>query len=281
MPDFSAQTAATDAVEFKGRMLTLSVLKLNSADLNQTEPALAAKVQRAADFFRNMPVLLDVAVDGIDLPPLVEMLRRYGLVPVAVVQPSAAVATQAAQAGLGVINDPKAARKAEATVAESSAESASAQPITAAAPPAKAARNATKVVSDPVRSGQQVYARGGDLVVLGAVSPGAEVLAARPVMEPHNWRDAAVPDFKPQFRSSLAYRMALVAEGRKDAMLTLRPSWEWDIAAGELILREAGAQTSDRAAGVLRFNNAVPKVNGVVAANPVLHDAITRALASG
>ncbi len=177
MPDFSAQTAATDAVEFKGRMLTLSVLKLNSADLNQTEPALAAKVQRAADFFRNMPVLLDVAVDGIDLPPLVEMLRRYGLVPVAVFQPSAAVATQAAQAGLGVINDPKAARKAEATVAESSAESASAQPITAAAPPAKAARNATKVVSDPVRSGQQVYARGGDLVVLGAVSPGAEVLA--------------------------------------------------------------------------------------------------------
>ncbi len=38
----------------------------------------------------------------------------------------------------------------------------------------------------------------------------------------------------------------LVAEGRFDAMLTLRDAWEWDIAAGALIASEAGATTTDR-----------------------------------
>ncbi len=109
---------------------------------------------------------------------------------------------------------------------------------------------------------------------------GASLLAAKPNLAPQHWV-GGTPDVKRAHRPSLAYRLCLVAEGRYDAMLTLRPSWEWDIAAGELILREAGALTSDRAARVLRFNNAAPKVNGVIAANPVLHDAITRALAAG
>lgn len=108
---------------------------------------------------------------------------------------------------------------------------------------------------------------------------GAEVLAARPVMEPHNWRDAAVPDFKPQFRSSLAYRMALVAEGRKDAMLTLRATWEWDVAAGALLVAEAGGQVSDRKGGRLAFNNRHPQVNGVVAGGGGVHaDLVARLL---
>lgn len=108
---------------------------------------------------------------------------------------------------------------------------------------------------------------------------GADVLAAKPAFEPVHWRKGAVPDVKRIYRPSLAYRLSMVAEGRVDAMFTLRPTWEWDVAAGDLILREAGAVTSDRAAGRLRFNNPVPKVNGIVAANPVLHRAIAAALA--
>jgi myo-inositol-1(or 4)-monophosphatase len=77
----------------------------------------------------------------------------------------------------------------------------------------------------------------------------------------------------------LAYRLSLVAEGRYDAMMTLRPTWEWDIAAGDLILREAGAVTSDRRAAALRFNNKVPRLDGVLAANPALHGALHAALA--
>ncbi|WP_372886356.1 3'(2'),5'-bisphosphate nucleotidase CysQ [Shimia sp.] len=106
---------------------------------------------------------------------------------------------------------------------------------------------------------------------------GAHVLAARPAFEARHWL-AEVPGMKRSHRPSLAYRTALVAEGRYDAMLTLRRTWEWDVAAGDLILREAGAVTSDRHGAALRFNNADPHVAGMVAAGAGLHGQITRAL---
>lgn len=107
--------------------------------------------------------------------------------------------------------------------------------------------------------------------------PGATVLAARPAMAPEHWR--VVPDIKRSHRPSLAYRTALVAEGRYDAMLTLRPTWEWDIAAGDLILREAGAMTSDRFGAPLRFNNPDPRQKGMVAAPSALHQGLIGDLA--
>ncbi len=102
---------------------------------------------------------------------------------------------------------------------------------------------------------------------------GAKVLAARPVMEPRHWK-LAPPDIDKSYRPSLAYRMALVAEGRFDAMLTLRPTWEWDIAAGDLIVREAHGAASDRTGAPLRFNNADPRLSGVVAANTMVWQAL-------
>ncbi|MGH6917076.1 MAG: septum site-determining protein MinC, partial [Geminicoccaceae bacterium] len=44
-------------------------------------------------------------------------------------------------------------------------------------PQAGERRRAATVVTEPVRAGQQIHARGGDLVVLAPVSPGAELLA--------------------------------------------------------------------------------------------------------
>ncbi|WP_170603208.1 inositol monophosphatase family protein [Ruegeria arenilitoris] len=102
----------------------------------------------------------------------------------------------------------------------------------------------------------------------------AEILAAKPNLDPRHWQSGNVPVFVKAYRPSLAYRMALVAQGRFDGMLTLRPSWEWDIAAGDLILREAGGLCTDRLGQDLRFNNAHPRLNGVVAAGPNLHGQI-------
>ncbi|MFD0859817.1 3'(2'),5'-bisphosphate nucleotidase CysQ [Roseovarius aquimarinus] len=107
---------------------------------------------------------------------------------------------------------------------------------------------------------------------------GARLLAARPTLEPRHWR-GEVPGFRREHRPSLAYRLGLVAEGRFDAMLTLRRTWEWDVAAGDLILREAGARSTDRRGNPLRFNNPVPQVDGVLAAGPLLHGEIMGALA--
>lgn len=106
----------------------------------------------------------------------------------------------------------------------------------------------------------------------------ASVLAARPATEQRHWKGGQVPAFHRVYRPSLAYRLGLVAEGRFDAMMTLRRSWEWDIAAGDLILREAGAVISDQAGQGLIFNNPDPRLNGVLAANPALHRQIATAL---
>lgn len=128
-------------------------------------------------------------------------------------------------------------------------------------------------------AGQGATLNGAALKVSGRTRlTGAAVLAARPGYAPQHWR-GAVPEVKRIYRPSLAYRLSVVAEGRADAMFTLRPTWEWDVAAGCAILCEAGAAASDRAGRPLRFNNPHPQVDGIVAANPALHGAITGALA--
>jgi len=93
----------------------------------------------------------------------------------------------------------------------------------------------------------------------------ATVLTAKPNLKPSHWKNGRVPGFKTSFRSSLAYRMCIVANDRFDAMLTLRPTWEWDIAAGTLIVEEAGGIAIDQSGEELMFNSAVPKTSGVLA----------------
>ncbi len=101
----------------------------------------------------------------------------------------------------------------------------------------------------------------------------ATVLTAKPNMDPKFWADEA-PPFQRVFRSSLAYRLALVAQGQFDAMLTLRPTWEWDVAAGSLLVTEAGGTVSDQAGKLPGFNNAHPQLHGMVAAGGVHHQII-------
>ena len=98
----------------------------------------------------------------------------------------------------------------------------------------------------------------------------ATLLATKASFRPELWPDGA-PQIRRAYRPSLAYRLALVAEGRFDGMLTLRDSWEWDIAAGAVIASEAGAGVSDGRGRALRFNGAPPLLDGVMVAAPALH----------
>jgi myo-inositol-1(or 4)-monophosphatase len=99
---------------------------------------------------------------------------------------------------------------------------------------------------------------------------GARLLTTAPTLAPEHW-PGGVPQVQRSFRASLAYRLCLVAEGRFDGMLTLRPAWEWDIAAGVLIAERAGARVTDRHGGALVFNAATPLAAGVIAAPPGVH----------
>ncbi|MDQ2066380.1 3'(2'),5'-bisphosphate nucleotidase CysQ [Xinfangfangia sp. CPCC 101601] len=105
---------------------------------------------------------------------------------------------------------------------------------------------------------------------------GADVLSNRSTLAPENW-PGGLPPVKRSFRSSIAYRLCLVAEGRHDAMLALRPSWEWDIAAGSLIAERAGCEVLDSKGEALRFNQSPPLADGIIAANPSLQAQLMQA----
>ncbi|WP_286173969.1 inositol monophosphatase family protein [Rhodobacter sp. NTK016B] len=99
---------------------------------------------------------------------------------------------------------------------------------------------------------------------------GATILCARPALDPEHW-PGGLPPVKRQFRPSLAWRLALVGEGRFDSMLTIRDAWDWDIAGAALIATEAGATVTDRHGRALTFNRPEARSAGVVAAGQALH----------
>lgn len=103
-----------------------------------------------------------------------------------------------------------------------------------------------------------------------ATADGSTVLTSKMSSDPSQWRGPA-PDYRRSLRSSLAWRLCLVAEGRFDATLSLRPAWEWDIAAASLIATRAGARATDRLGQDLTFNTPSAQANGLVVAPPLLH----------
>jgi myo-inositol-1(or 4)-monophosphatase len=106
-----------------------------------------------------------------------------------------------------------------------------------------------------------------------AALEGARALASRATLKPELW-PGGVPPVERHFRSSLAWRMCLVAAGQFDLLVTLRDAYEWDIAAGALIAEEAGAVVTDRDGATLVFNRHPAKALGVIAAPEPLHRAL-------
>jgi myo-inositol-1(or 4)-monophosphatase len=102
---------------------------------------------------------------------------------------------------------------------------------------------------------------------------GAAALAASAQLREALW-PGGVPPVERHFRSSLAWRLCLVGQGRFDIMVTLRAAYEWDIAAGSLIAAEAGAAVTDGDGAALEFNRHPARAPGVIAAPAALHRAL-------
>lgn len=116
--------------------------------------------------------------------------------------------------------------------------------------------------------------RDGAPIATRAPADPPALLTSRPALEPAHWRGGTVPPIARHIRPSIAWRLALLAEGRFDGVLSFRPAWEWDIAAGSLIAARAGAQVTDRHGAPLRFNRPRPQSDGLWAAPPALHHRI-------
>lgn len=126
----------------------------------------------------------------------------------------------------------------------------------------------------PLKDGQHITASTRDRL------EGADILTTKPNLAPEKW-PGGVPDIQRSFRASLAYRLCLAAEGRFDGMLTLRDSWEWDIAAGGLIAERAGLVVTDRRGRRIAFNSPLAQSEGVLALPPALHADALRRLTPG
>lgn len=162
------------ALEFKGRMLSLTRVRILDADATLIEAQLKIFVRSLGEAAEGLPLLLDA--DGpIALPPVLVAMRAAGLQPIAAVHGALTVAAR--EAGLAVLSDDMISEGSARGAAAAGREPA-ARPEPVAMPKALAvARKPTRVVMEPIRSGQQIYAEGADLVVMNTVSPGAEVIA--------------------------------------------------------------------------------------------------------
>jgi len=159
------------SAELKAGTFTLPTLYVSGLDADTIDGFLFERVAKAPNFFRNTPVVIDLtnssdeAVNG-DLAVAVGAIRGYGLVPIGVRGGSEKQRKQAQLMELAVFPQ---SRKA----AVPSQRRGTPPPESSTTPKV----SPTKIVDSPVRSGQRVYAQGGDLVLLAPVSSGAEVVA--------------------------------------------------------------------------------------------------------
>lgn len=156
----------SEAFKLKAGLVTLTTFYLLNTHLEDLEAQLARLVKETPHFFQKLPVILELSSlnrskQAVDLTPIIQLLRRYGLVPIGIrgIHPEQEIL--ATQAGLAILP----ALRSEILETPPSPTPSSTLPITA------------KIVTQPIRSGQQVYAKNSDLVVLASVSPGAEILA--------------------------------------------------------------------------------------------------------
>jgi myo-inositol-1(or 4)-monophosphatase len=99
---------------------------------------------------------------------------------------------------------------------------------------------------------------------------GARFLGEKKVMDPARWANPWPPSITVESRASAAYRMALVAAGEFDAMISLSPKSDWDVAAGDLIVHEAGGRVTTREGDLLIYNREKPEHRSVICAGPSL-----------
>ena len=171
-----APAARPQAVfEFKSATLPLIAVILKTADLGVLAQALDAQLADSPDFFEQEPVVIDLSQlqsqgeGAIDFGALRALLARHQTQPIAVRGGSDAQNAAARAAGLSLAAMPV----TPAPKSPAPAPAAQAQVVREVPVPA----NGTLVIDRPLRSGQQVYARGGDVIVMAVVNFGAEVIA--------------------------------------------------------------------------------------------------------
>lgn len=146
----------TKAADLKGSNFTLSVLHLPDENISHALQLLEQKVSQAPSFFTSAPVVINIeqVSNHIDFTQLKTGVEQAGMIPVGITGcKDNRILALAREAGFAVMTSFKPHHNNQTELLP------------------------TQVIKTPIRSGQQIYARNCDLVVLNNVSPGAEIIA--------------------------------------------------------------------------------------------------------
>ncbi|MBS0286883.1 MAG: septum site-determining protein MinC [Proteobacteria bacterium] len=171
----------TTTIALKGGMFTLTTIQLLEYDLEALSAELDEKINQAPNFFLYAPIILDLQrisrqEEMIELAAVVDVLKTKKLIPIGIRGANKTYKELAIEAGLAIFPEEKiiVSKKRTATEDPKLTEKISASTSVSRQ---ESTHTATRLITQPVRSGQQIYAQGGDLIVLASVSHGAELLA--------------------------------------------------------------------------------------------------------
>ncbi len=175
-------------LQLKGSLLTLTVLELSYFEPAQFSAELSEKAAQAPEFFKDLPVVIGLTKfesgkGPADFEKIISICRTYSVKPIAVRGGSETQQIAAKLAGLPCLPSKKerAAPPTEAPLPIEKVEEVKKEepkePQETEKTISEAKVKASRIIYQPVRSGQQIYAQDCDLIVLSQVSAGAEVLA--------------------------------------------------------------------------------------------------------
>jgi len=148
--------------QLKADLFTISIVQLLNTDEESFSQQLVQVIKEAPQFFQYAPIVLDLQrlkddEAKVDFAPLIQTLRQHKLIPIGVRGGTAQHQQAAKEKGLAVFTLTKTSTKEKTTTEQT--------------------RPAAKLITKPVRSGQQIYAKDCDLIITSQVSHGAELLA--------------------------------------------------------------------------------------------------------
>ena len=175
-----SEPSLSNCYDIKSADLSLVALVLKTTDITSISKALVQQMAESPGFFDQDPVIIDVSslnveqdAPSIDFEALLPLLREHGLVPLAIKGAQDQLLTQAK--GVGLVDASDARIRRSVPLADVVQSTPSVEPVLV--PVEAPVALGPMVIDKPLRSGQQVYAKGRDLIVLAMVNAGAEVIA--------------------------------------------------------------------------------------------------------
>jgi septum site-determining protein MinC len=160
------QAIQVESFQLKADFIPLTVLKITNSNIKGIQAQLEKTVKQAPNYFTNAPVIIDLSAiketDTLNLSEISDLLRQKNIIPVGIRGLAESKQSLAKDLGLAILKSSPAPEKKQTT--------STLKPKAAKSP-------ATKIITKPIRAGTQVYAKGGDLLVLAGVNSGAECFA--------------------------------------------------------------------------------------------------------